>query len=155
MSIPPSYGSAQLIKTSCKFLVEGSRPITTPPTTEDWAQHPALNIAMDGIAIYANWVGRVVMPIAFLWIYEHRDAICKSKGWDKLPDDVNEVIKAAFEIAKSDPCYQEGRIAFDEFEQSLKSGTFEADKVNPTWTAMSKAMRAEIGKQFGIPMASE
>jgi hypothetical protein len=144
-------GSGQLIKTGCKYLCEGSRPLDTPPTTEDWAQHPALNIAIDGIAIYANWVSRIVMPIAFLWINDHKDEICRNEHWDKLPDDVNEVVNAAFEIAKEQHYYKDSRIAFYEFQQEVKAGKFRHDDINPNWAEKSKELRAELHKQFHVP----
>ena len=150
-TIPPSQGSAQAVKTGCRYLCEGSRPANTPPTTEDWAQHPALNVAIDGISIYANWVSRVVLPIAFLWINEHKDQICKNEDWDKLPDDVNRVVSAAFDLAKEQHYYKEGRIAFFEFQQGLRDGTFKVDDINRSWVEISKILRAKIREQFHIP----
>lgn len=151
MPISVTDGSGQLIKTNCKYLCEGSRDLDTPPTTEDWAQHPALNIAMDGIAIYANWVSRIVMPIAFLWIDEHKEEICAYEHWDKLPDDVNEVVNAAFEIAKEQHYYKDGRIAFYDFQQEVKGSKFKTENINPNWTEKSKELRAEMHRQFHIP----
>ena len=148
MPISATYGSAVLLKRNCQLLSGSSGNITTPPTTEDWAQHPALNLAMDGIAIYANWVSQVVMPIAFLWIEAHKEAICKNKSWAKLPDDVNEVINAAFEIAMQEPYYKNGQTAFTQFQEELKAGTLKTDTLNPSWTAISKSLRAAIHKAF-------
>jgi hypothetical protein len=148
MSIPATYGSAVLLKRNCQIVAASSVNVTTPPTTEDWAQHPALNLAMDGIAIYANWVSQVVMPIAFLWIEANKQEICSNKGWKVLPDDVNEVINAAFEIASQDPYYRNGQAAFDQFQNDLRSGALKPDTLNQSWTAISKSLRAEIHKSF-------
>jgi hypothetical protein len=107
-------------------------------------------MAMDGIAIYANWVSRTVMPIAFLWINENRAEICESKGWNRLPDDINEVIEAAFVVAKSRDYYKEGRIEFYELQREIAKGTLRTEDINPTWTEICRRLRAEIDRQFRV-----
>jgi hypothetical protein len=147
MPISTADGSGQLIKTNCRYLCEGSRPITTPPTTEDWAQHPALNMAMDGIAMYANWVSRVVMPIVFDWVDDHTQEMREKMGvrsTDLLPDDVDAVVKAAFEIVKGKRAYAEGRVAFEQFQLAIASRTWTSTNINPKWTRISERMREEI-----------
>jgi len=96
-------------------------------------------------------VSRVVLPIAFLWINEHKDQICNNEDWDKLPDDVNRVVNAAFDLAKEQHYYKEGRIAFFEFQQGLRDGTFKVDDINRSWVEISKILRAKIREQFHIP----
>jgi hypothetical protein len=143
MSSSALGASAQLLKTSCRYLCEGSRSITTPPITEDWAQHPGLNLALDGLSAYANWVSRVVMPIVFQWVDEH-----KSEVYEKVPrplfDDVGVVVAAAFDIVKQKNAYKGGKEAFAEFQEELAADTWHAEKVNPTWTEISRNLRTEV-----------
>lgn len=125
--------------------------MTTPPITEDWAQHPALNLAMDGIAIYANWVSRVVLPIAFLWIHENRGKICKTKHWEELPDDVGRVVEAAFEIVQKEKYYKRGKNEFDKFLKRMEQDPLrpeETKKLNEKWTDISRRLRAHVHDEF-------
>ena len=147
MPISPSEGSGQLMKTGCRYLCEGSRPVTTPPTTESWAQHPGMNMAMDGIAIYANWVSRVVMPIVFQWVDEHRAEMHDKMGIAQdalLPDDVDAVVHAAFEIVKEKPAYLAGREAFKEFQDALADRSWNPAGLNSHWSAMTETIRQQM-----------
>lgn len=125
--------------------------MTTLPITAHWAQHPALSLAMDGIAIYANWVSRVVLPIAFQWIHENQDEICKSQHWKKLPDDVDRVISAAFELVQKEDYYKECKAEFDKFHKLMELGKLDenvTDQINQTWTDISRRLRIPVHKEF-------
>ena len=58
-------------KTNCKYpLNDPIEPLKA--TQQMWAQHPSLLAAMEDLMIYERWVSRVVLPIAFRWIEEHK-----------------------------------------------------------------------------------
>ncbi len=147
MPISASTGSAQIIKTGCRYVCEGSREPTTVPTTEDWAQHPGLNLAMDGIAMYATWVSRTVMPIVFQWVDEHKPEMREKMGVDPtapLPDDVEAVVQAAFEIIKGRDAYIRGKAAFEEYQTAMATRSWDPTGINPHWTRVSRMMREQV-----------
>src|SRR6185437_13395362 len=99
-------------KVCCKYAagapLAGSQPPQIVPT---WAVHPSLKTALDSLQSYDCWVARVVMPIAFQWIEEHKDEVYKlvpTKPKD-LTDDIGVVIAAAFTLVEQTPCYKEER----------------------------------------------
>jgi len=106
---------------------------------------------MDGISIYANWVSRVVLPIAFQWIHERETVICENNDWKRLPDDVGKVVQAAFAEVQKENYYKECR---DEFERFLWRAIHdpltskETEKINCSWTETSARLRKEVFEEL-------
>lgn len=93
-------------KTNCKYpLNDPIEPLKA--TQQMWAQHPSLLSAMEDLMLYERWVSRVVLPIAFRWIEEHKPEVYKNVA-DDLRDDVGVVIAAAFDIVKTLPAEGDG-----------------------------------------------
>jgi len=125
------------IKTNCRLLCE--TPIAPMNRVyEMWGQHPLFNAAMEDLMIYERWVTRVVLPIAFQWIEEHKPEVyCNvpEEGYD----DVGVVIAAAFEIVKTLPAYLEGQKV---------SGDISPAKCNRIWAPISQKIHDETRNAF-------
>ena len=129
-------------KTDCRIWLLSEAAF---PTLNDATQHWGLGVALDGIAAYQNWVSGWLLPVAFLWIYENREEICKSKGWPRLPDDVNEAVKAALEFA------MQQRLFDANFMVLQKNEVVKTENVNQTWSKTSKRLRTEIHEKCEYP----
>src|ERR1700730_3262864 len=83
-----------------------------------WEMHPDWIQAIKALDSYNLWVCEVVMPIAFQWIEEHKEAVYDGLP-DDLRDDVGTVIAKAFKLVTEKDYYQEGGKLTQEFEAEL------------------------------------
>ena len=131
-----------ILKTNCKTTLCSEAVF---PAMNDGAQHWGLSVALEGIAAYQNWVSGWLWPVAALWVYEHKAEICRSEGWPDLPDDVDKVIRAAFEFARKHDRFG------DNFQVISKDDGSELKDVNPAWREASNAMCEEIRANCKYP----
>ena len=133
------------LKTNTKYT--GRSPLMlASPALEDYAHHWGLNAAVEGLAAYQHWISSMVLPIVFQWIDEHHDEIYArvDKVGQNLRDDLDTVIKVAFEMVREKKAYEEGRKELEEFEMKMASGTLDTSTINPTWTTISAHLREEM-----------
>jgi len=118
--------------------------------------HPSLKTALDSLQSYDCWVARVVMPIAFQWIEEHKDEVYKlvpTKPKD-LTDDIGVVIAAAFTLVEQTPCYKEERSLWHSLyeHQSTKfvapTCVLSGAEVNPIWRNIAEEIQKAIREAF-------
>ena len=129
-------------KTDCRLWLLSESVF---PSLDDSTQHWGLGVALDGIAAYQNWVSGWLLPVAFLWIYENKEKICQSKGWARLPDDINETVKAALEFALKQ------KLLDGNFMVLRKNDVVKSQNVNETWRKTSKKLRSEIREKSEYP----
>jgi hypothetical protein len=117
-------------KTNCKYPL--NNPVEALKATQKMsAQHPSLLAAMEDLMLYERWVSRVVLPIAFRWIEEHKEAVYRDIE-DPLRDDVGVVIAAAYEIVKTLPC----------------KGDDKSREINPIWSKIAQKIHDETRQAF-------
>jgi hypothetical protein len=118
-------------KTKCSYPLND--PLEALKATQHmWAQHPSLLAAMEDLMLYERWVSRVVLPIAFQWIEEHKLEVYKDVA-DDLKDDVGVVIAAAFDIVKTLPAEGDG---------------IASRECNPVWSRIAQRIHDETRGAF-------
>jgi hypothetical protein len=121
------------------------------PAFED---HPSWLTGIQALEEFHEWVGTVVLPIAFAWI-EHKDNYDKvydivrklsddPKDPEKYFGDVGAVIAAAFELVKETDYYKKGVDAADD----LRAGRVKTSELNLTWTRITTAIRKSTADIF-------
>jgi len=122
-------------KTGCRLQCEPPiAPINSVYAISE--QHPLFFAAIEDLMIYERWVSRVVLPIAFQWIEEHKNDVYDGISEDAY-DDIGVVVAAAFEIVKTLPAYTEGqRVVLD------------PTKSNKIWTSISQVIHDGTREAF-------
>ena len=120
-----------VLKTNCCLkLAVPTAPLQ--PVYDISAQHPSLYAAIEDLMLYERWVSRVVLPIAFQWIEEHKEDVYKSVPND-MRDDVGVAIAAAYNIVKSSPTCRRDR----------------GDRLqNPVWTRIAQKIHDQTRQAF-------
>lgn len=133
------------IKVGCKYCP----PCRKEPYVDrhGWEMHPSWMAGMQALKDYNRWVERVVLPIAFQWIEEHKPEVYASVP-EELTDDVGVVIAAAFRLVRELPAYQEGLKRCERYEAELREGKLDHSKLNPVWTGITKKIRACTKEAF-------
>jgi hypothetical protein len=128
-----------------KSLRRPSAPIPTPEVGDEiCAQHPSFTAASDAFNAYERWVSRVVLPIAFQWIEEHKREVYRGIP-KRMRDDIGVVIAAAFEKLQKRPYYRKGLTACANF----KSGKLKhAGPINPVWGRISQKVMNDTHSVF-------
>ena len=126
-------------KTDCRYFCVPN-PTAISPLAADWAQHPALNLGLEGIVAYVNWVNRMVLPIVFQYVEDHHEEVYKTIP-DFLENDIGTIVDKAFEYVKNQDAYKEGQIELAKYQAKVAAGTWDPKNVNPTWSAASKGLR--------------
>jgi len=145
-------------KVCCKYAAASPLAGAQPPSiVPAWAVHPSLKTALDSLQSYDCWVARVVMPIAFQWIEEHKDEVYKlvpTKPKD-LTDDIGVVIAAAFTLVEQTPCYKEERSLWHTLYEQQHARELVAPlclatgaEVNPIWRDIAEDIQEAIRKAF-------
>jgi len=134
------------IKTNCKISLYSKAVF---PQLEPCGQHWGLSVALDGIAAYQNWISGWLLPIASLWIYEHLDEIREYRKLDK-PDDLNELVKGAFEFARDHHYFNAEHFELDQDQHGLN-----CNDINPTWAGIYNELKEKIRVHCEYPNFEE
>lgn len=109
--------------------------------------HPSWIAGIEALSAYSDWVDKVVLPIAFQWIEEHKKEVYATLP-DELKDDVGVVIAAAFKLVKELPAHEAGLEKNAAYEAARAHGTWDPSKTNPVWTSIVKKVRSETREAF-------
>ena len=131
------------LKIACKYVGEPPTRVLASPAIPDYAQHWGLSVAVEGLAAYQHWVSCMVLPIVFQWVDEHKEEVYGRVPRD-LRDDIDTVIRAAFEIIREKKAYEEGRKELEEFKAMMASDKLDTSKINPSWTRITANLREEM-----------
>jgi hypothetical protein len=138
-----------MLKSTTQHLVK--RPTPTPCCLSgvhpDWSMHPSWIAGIEALDAYNSWVCEVLMPIAFQWILEHKEAVYKNVTKDQ-EDDVGVVIASAFEIVKTMESYTKGLEKAQEFDKDIENGKLDLNTINPVWTSIVKNVREQTKSSF-------
>ena len=123
-------------------------PLPPKPPKRDWETHPSLMIALESLKSYHEWVDEILMPIAFMWIEEHKPQVYAEISDDQVHDDVGVVIAAAFKLVESHAVYQKW------MSDTVKYGVPQDNKgtgygeLNNVWTKVAKGLRKAIHETY-------
>jgi hypothetical protein len=128
---------------STMYVVQNQLKMYKSPAFDD---HPSWTTGIQALEEFHEWVGTIVLPIAFAWIEEHWDQVYGAI--DKLADDpendkeqyygdVGAVIAAAFQIVRETDYYKDGIQAGCD----LKEGKEDTSELNLTWTRITTEIR--------------
>jgi len=135
------------IKRDCKLVIPFCLEHRLAKTFKPAEHHASFILALEALDDYCHWVSEAVMPIAFAWIEEHKDAVYQRVP-DRYFDDVAVVIAAAFEIVKTYPFYKRGVELGKELDTLQKLRDADPHAINPVWTAITCKNASRVGEDW-------
>ncbi len=117
------------------------------PFDADWEDHPSWITGMQALGEFHEWVARVVLPIAFEWIEDHKTQVYENIPKD-LHDDVGVVITAAYELVKQNDAFKRGEGLRRKLEEARQQNELDAKTLNPVWTRITQGVKKATREAF-------
>ena len=96
---------------------------------------------------FHEWVARVVLPIAFEWIEDHKKQVYENIPKD-LQDDVGVVIAAAYELVKEKDAFKRGEGLRRKLEEARQQNELDTTTLNPVWARITQGVRKATREAF-------
>jgi hypothetical protein len=143
------------VKQNCSWVPVQNPNFRLRNAHPDWEMHPDWTAAFKHLDAYNLWICEVVMPIAFQWIEDNKEAVYRDIPSAEL-DDVGVVIARAFDIVKKGSAYKRGQGTASRYQAALAGGKFDPKSTNPVWQAMARDLakgsdqvKSKYRKKFG------
>jgi hypothetical protein len=147
-------------KSFTTYPAPGSNLARVGSSLPEWATHPSLIAARDGLDHFHYWVAHAVLPIAFRWIDEHYEEVYERIGYDLNKDDVGVVIAAALQVMEANPLSAERMEKINELKKktaegirkaqgrAYEEGPFDPTGINVVWRGITEELRTKTASIF-------